>query len=120
MPICNTCHQPFEDYKELAKHIIINKKTHKKGRLWASKFLSKQQLLDKKRANTERIPLTEQDKENKLNTRRDVSGETTTTLAICPKCNREHFYTFPIEYVQSPTAWKRNNSIVKLCSVCES
>ena len=120
MPICHTCQQPFPDYRELALHIIANKATHRIGRRWASKYLTNQRALDKKvtMKGRERSPLTQQDIENKRDTRRELSGKDIISETICPKCKHNTVRSFPIEYAKSPTAWRRDNRLVKLCVGC--
>jgi hypothetical protein len=117
---CNTCHQSFESYKELALHIITNKKTHKKGRLWASKYTMKQRALDMKTTiqNRNHTPLTEQDRENKKDTRRELSGRLINTNTICPACKKTGVHQFEIEYIKDPDTWRMGNNFVRLCPRC--
>jgi len=120
MVICLSCQQTFPDYKELALHIITNKATHRKGRRWANKYLTNQRALDKKvtTQGKERSPLTQQDIENRRDTRRELSGQTKMSETLCPKCKHNGVRSFPIEYAKSPTAWRVGKSLVKLCVGC--
>ena len=120
MPICHSCNKPFPDFKELARHIIANKKTHRKGLFWAQKHLMNQRALDKKATMLAKNhnPLTEEDKENKKDTRRVLSGQLKNANTFCPKCKRAGIYQFPIEYAESPDAWRTGKSLVKLCVNC--
>ena len=120
MPLCLTCKQPFPDYKELALHIVANKKTHKKGRLWANKYLMNQRTLDMKATiqNRNHTPLTEQERESKKDSQRELSGRLINTNTICPHCKKTSVYQFPIEYVKDPYAWRIGSNFVRLCPRC--
>lgn len=121
MPECIACHQFFKDYKELALHITCNRKTHKRGLLWASKFLTNQRNLDRKATmqSRDRLPLTQEDKENRDNNQRELSGHIQTVKTYCPHCKRNGVYQFPVEYISSPEAWRVGSTLVKLCIPCE-
>ena len=119
MPICHSCNKPSPDFKELAKHIIANKRTHRGGLMWARKYLLNQRALDRKVSlKNNRVPLSEQEIENKKDSRRELSGALKNTSSFCPKCKRAGIYQFPIEYTKSPDAWRVGNFLVKLCVNC--
>lgn len=116
--ICNSCQKSFPDYKELAKHIMLNKKGHKQGRVWAAKFLSKINILDRKPLHG-KVELTEEDKENKLSTIRQISGENELVLAMCPKCRKGHRELLPVEFTRSSQAWRTGKALMVMCQDCK-
>lgn len=120
MPICNSCHKSFPDFKELAKHIMANKKGHRYGQVWAARCLTNQRNLDRKVSlqNRGNNPLTQQEKENKQDSHRELSGQTSIAETICPKCKCKGVYSFPIEYIKCPVIWREGNRLVKLCISC--
>jgi ribosomal protein L32 len=120
MPSCHICAQYFDDYELLAHHIIKNKKTHKRSRSWATKYLATKSLSAKAR-NGElkgRTPLTEEQKEAKRNTIRVLSGEMKYIQTICPKCKTQQERKLETEFIKSPYAWRINGMIVRLCEDC--
>lgn len=120
MPKCNTCNQVFDDFGNLAQHII--RKRHRKGRIWAARFLMQQRRLDRKASiatdRTNFTPPTEQDKINKQSTYRQLSGYTEQVYTVCPSCKRLSLYNFPVEFTESPDAWRKEDCLVKLCAGC--
>ncbi len=117
MTICRSCGQSFGDYKELAVHIASSKKGHRKGKLWAAKYLTRVNSLDRKKL-AEHKPLTEADKENKQSTIRELSGEVENVLAVCPHCHKGHREVLPVEFTQNLEAWREKNCVVVLCQSC--
>lgn len=117
---CNSCGETFETYKDLAIHIMSSKKGHRQGKIWASKYLSKQRILDRKVSMQSRnhSPFTEQDRENRREAERVLSGNIANTRTICPKCKSLGIYQFPIEHTESKEAWRIGGSLVKLCIRC--
>lgn len=120
MPICHSCQQPFADFKALALHIASSKKGHRKGKMWAAKYLSNQRALDMKTTmqNRNHTPLTQQEKDNKANAHRELSGKVVNTDTICPHCKRQGISQLPIEYAHSSEAWRAGKCLVKLCISC--
>lgn len=120
MPKCNSCNEIFEDFRDLAKHII--RKRHRKGRIWASRFLMRQRQLDRKASfatdRTNFTPPTAEDRLNKQSTYRQLSGYTENAYTICPRCNRKSLYNFPVEFIESLDAWRKEDCLVKLCAGC--
>jgi hypothetical protein len=116
---CNACHDFFEDYGELAQHIAGQKKGHRKGKIWAAKFLLKVRKLDARKDLKERVPLSEEDKENRRELRVELSGVTKMTNTQCPKCKSPHAEALEIEYVKSPLIWatSRGTPLI-LCARC--
>ena len=60
---CNSCGQPFEGYKELAFHISTSKKGHRKGKIWAAKYIHRNVVNKRDIKDGGRIPLTEEQKQ---------------------------------------------------------
>lgn len=119
MPECNTCHKPFGDFKALAKHILENRFSHGHGVYWAQKFLTNADFLNQKVEKTQsRMPLTEQDKINKEDSQRILSGQEMIVLSICPNCAKSSRTSLPIEHTQSCTSWKINGKIAVNCYTC--
>jgi len=116
---CNTCGDSFETYSELAAHIQSSpKRTHKHGRKWAAKLLLKVSQLDKKTEFENRTKLTEQEKENKQDTHRELSGQRTMVNTKCPQCKRVHAEALEVEYAKSADAWKTGTLFMVLCIGC--
>ncbi len=113
---CHSCQQIFADYGELALHIASSKKGHRKGKKWASNYLMRTRVLDKK--NGYRTPLTEQDRENKRDAQRELSGEIKYVPTVCPQCHQGQRQQLPIEYVESNSAWKIRGEFVVICNNC--
>ena len=118
MVLCHSCNQPFSDYRELAQHIASNKKGHRRGKKWAAKYLLNIRALNKKKDMNGRVALTEADRENKKDTVRELSGETTVVEALCPHCKRKSRQIFPIEFGGSSEAWRDKGCLVVLCQSC--
>ncbi len=114
---CHSCAQSFVDYRELAIHIAASRKGHRKGKIWAAKYLLRTRALDTKKFEGRR-PLTESDKANKASTKRVLSGETKDVLAVCPVCYKRHHEVLPVEYTESSQAWRQGHSLVVMCSSC--
>ena len=122
MPACLSCHSPFADYKELAVHIAGEKKGHRKGKKWASRYLLRVKALDRKVSKQDRdggVPLTEEQQETKSKLFREVSGEVETVLTVCPHCKQGHQETLMIEFSQGVDTWKGRTGLpVVMCSGC--
>ena len=115
---CHSCSEAFEDYKELALHIIASKKH--KGKKWAAKYimingLSPENRFERKQNGS---PLTAEQRVSKEDCRRVLSGENEFVNTICPKCKRGGRPLLPVEYVESPVAWRIKDNLVKLCQNC--
>lgn len=123
MPVlCHSCGHSFPDYTELAKHIINAKKGHRRGKVWASKFLLQVKRLDRKVTNQnrpDRIPLTEEQKEAKKSLMREVSGEFRQVLCVCPRCKLGHVEAVEVEYIESRDAWRsESGKPMIICGGC--
>jgi len=113
---CHSCNATFPDYAALALHISSSRSGHRSGKRWAAKYLHRNVL--KQKTEFQRMPLTENDKENKRSLVRELSGETKSGIVFCPHCKGKHQQTLPIEYADSPTAWRVNNALAILCANC--
>lgn len=120
MPICKTCGKSFIDYSELASHIRKNKKTHRIGQKWATKYIhvSKLSMKAKNGSFEPRQPLTEEQKEARRECIRELSGDMVTVNAICPKCKAKYRMLIEIEYATSKDALKVNDFFIRLCPDC--
>lgn len=119
MQTCRTCNYEAEDFTDLAKHIIARKIDHRKGLKWANAYLLKVNLLNQKKDLPEgRIALTEEQKEARENTQRALCGKLKAVSVTCLNCQSDGRDMLPIEYVDSPFAWKKNNKYVVSCSNC--
>jgi hypothetical protein len=117
MPDCNTCHEFFSDYSDLAKHVLENQSTHPKSSLmWARSFTLKHAIFAKKMP--EHTPYTEQDKINRDNCHRDLSGEMVIATTYCPLCRKSNRQPVEKEHVINPMAWRVNKVLVKSCEYC--
>jgi hypothetical protein len=115
---CRSCDiDGLPDYKALALHIIQNKKTHKKGRLWALRYMSKQQILDRKISMKSKdfAPATEDEVEIRETTRRDLSGRAEYVKTICLQGKHPVQQHLPVEYTESAEAWRIQGLLVVTC-----
>jgi hypothetical protein len=84
----------------------------------------RQKALDKKATMQDRhrgrTALTEDEKQNKEDVHRVLSGEEKRVNTWCPKCKRIGVDSLPIEFVENPTAWRIAGKIVKFCINCGS
>ena len=120
--LCLSCKTVIPgDFKELALHISHEKKGHRKGKIWAARYLTKVKYLDQKVSgqNRERTPMTEEQKETKASLVRELSGEYAAVLTVCPHCKKGHQETIEKEYAESETAWRsESGKPMVLCSRC--
>ena len=122
---CLYCdHTPFDNYKELAKHILENKKTHKnKASLyWAKMYLTDHKRLDRKVSrehnNQERQPVTNEQRVSRNDTRRELSGRTMLVPVRCLRCNKGRREYLPTEHTDNPQALMIDNCFVVNCDGC--
>ena len=116
--LCLSCNEVFADYTELALHIQSSKKGHRKGKKWASNYLLRTRQLDQKQING-RVPLTEEQKENKRNMVRELSGRNENVVTYCPQCKSKTAQPLPVEFTQSREAWRIGKNFAVLCSECK-
>lgn len=116
---CHSCNAVFESYLELALHISASKKGHKHGKVWAARYLIKNNL---KRDLPQRNPMTEEEKEKRAENIKDskiqLSGKFKAVQTYCPSCKSTGFQSLEVEYVRSPLAWRNRDSLVVMCSGC--
>lgn len=117
MEPCHSCGQSFPDFRELALHISGAKKGHRKGKAWASKYLLRSSLTAN-HERRERIPISDEDREAKTNTRMELSGEMSYVRVKCPKCKRVYPRTVEVEYVNSKLALRDNGVLMITCQNC--
>lgn len=120
---CRYCTFKAKDYGELARHIKQSKKGHRWGKKWAASYLTKVRILNQKRDLPQRIPMSPDQKEAyneaKEETHRELSGKTRSETTVCPKCKRPHNEIIPVEYSESPRAWRSPaGMLVILCFQC--
>jgi len=115
---CLSCGQGFEDYHALALHIIASKKGHRKGKKWAAKYLSRHVLNKRKLELNGRVPLTVEQKANKEDSRRVLSGGQRVAETVCLRCHKSSRIVLEEEYVSSPQAWRIQGRLVKMCANC--
>jgi uncharacterized C2H2 Zn-finger protein len=120
IPQCFVCHTTFENFKELAKHVVKYSDTHGRSLKWAAKVLTDVERLNKKQDFQGRLALTDEQKEARKETVRQISGEMITQMCLCPHCNSRFPKKIEIEHVQNPTAWRQNKYLMLLCFSCES
>ena len=119
--ICNSCGEWFDDYTELARHIAGAKTGHKKGKKWAAKYLLRVNQLNSKKEYEDKIPLSEEDKQNRRELMNiQLSGQKKMVNTMCPHCKKAHAEALEVEYANSPFAWKspQGSFIMVLCAGC--
>jgi hypothetical protein len=115
---CLSCGKEFEDYQELALHISSERKGHRKGKKWAAKYIHRHLKNKREYDNNGRVSLTVEQKANKEDTRRGLSGEQRVAETICLSCKRVNRVALESEYVSSPQAWRIQGKLVKMCASC--
>ena len=117
---CRTCGNTFNDYKELAQHIMANRKTHKMGKKWAAKYILINGLSASKRGEkfNGRVALTQEQKDSRNDSKRTLSGDNDYVNAVCPKCSSKHRPLVPAEFAMSEDALKINGLHLIICSAC--
>lgn len=122
IPICRECNAKFKDWKELAQHIIQEKRSHKnrKSRIWASKVLcekkNKQEF--KQVADDPDKEKTELGDENRENRTMQLSGNFRAVLCYCPKCQTPFQTKLEEEYLALDNIWTIKNKPAILCEYC--
>ncbi len=117
--ICHSCQAEFDDYEALAKHISSSKQGHRKGKRWAANYLLKSRALNQKKLFNS-SPLTQEDRENRESTKREISGETEWILTVCPHCKKGHREQLPREFIESSVAWRTSRgTLIVNCSACQ-
>lgn len=122
---CRTCDRDFESWGDLADHInSATDKPHKRdraGKMWAKRYIHRNTINKLKKLGRElpyRTPLTDEQREAKEDTRRELSGETKWVMTICPKCNKGKHRMIETEHVDEPEAWHIKNRLAVTCDGC--
>ena len=115
---CHACDvAPFESPSALALHILSEpRRTHKKGRVWASTVLAK---VKEKRAFKPRQALSDELKETIKNCVRELSGEIKKGMVKCPSCRQSFIAELEIEFIENPISWRDSqNYLLVNCPNC--
>lgn len=118
IPICNVCHKECQSWAELANHIWENRKTHRKGKVWAAHFLADV----KTRPEIKRIPKDPDYKPtafgdmNREIATKELSGKTRRLYTVCPQCKKQGDNDIPVEI--SKNIWNDNGKVFVLCKGC--
>ena len=93
----------------------------KKGKKWAAKYLLRVNQLNSKKEYEDKIPLSEEDKQNRRELMNiQLSGQKKMVNTMCPHCKKAHAEALEVEYANSPFAWKstKGSFIMVLCAGC--
>ncbi len=122
MPDCKTCGKPCDTWPELYSHIMVSAKTHPKWQVkWAREKSMNADFLNQKvsRQNVDgKMPISEQERQNKEDCIRMVSGICKTVLVTCPHCKQKYPRKVEVEHIQNPTAWRKNQLLMISCNSC--
>jgi hypothetical protein len=116
---CFYCNYSAEEPKLIAQHIVGQHPS--KHNKWAAKVLTNVEWLNKKadsQSLKDRVPLTDEEKASKKSTQRQLSGIEKNTFIHCPSCQQTVMLKLPVEYLQSPYAWRSQNKLVVNCLSC--
>ena len=120
MPSCRYCHTNFPDWHELALHVQTAGKSHRGSKKWAASVLTNVNNLNQKRDLPQRVPLTEEQKEARKDSKAELSGDIMRVLTQCPKCNKVDYQDLPVEFARSPRAWRASNgTLFVTCLRCK-
>ena len=121
---CKTCgYDKSTTYPELLKHILDNKQIHPLWQVkWAMKKSCNAEFLNQKLSRREQFkggkaPLTEREQENKIDAYRELSGQSDRVITTCT-CGKRHMEDLPLEFIESPFAWRENRVLVVSCESC--
>lgn len=76
--------------------------------------------LNQKKDLPQRLPLTEQQKENKKEMAREVSGQYREVIAICPGCKGQYKTSIELEHFENKEAWLIKGKPIIYCERCRS
>lgn len=122
--ICRICGKKCEDWDDLARHIDklakLKDGKHKRTR-WVKFRLHKkaEQLMNRpEKKEFYNTALTEDQKQSKEDSRRELSGKTEYVPIRCPKCKTGRKQFVEVEHIENPQAWQENNCYMILCDGC--
>ncbi len=120
MPECFTCHRTdFKDYGAVADHVIAESSTHGASLKWAMNYRLKHVLFKSSDENKDRIPLNEQEQQNKIDAQRLLSGNSEVVTVRCPICATNYRQRVETEYIESSTAWRSKSlTLMITCDSC--
>jgi hypothetical protein len=114
---CFYCNYSAEEPKDLASHIQLEHSN--KRNKWAAKVLTNVEWLNRKvDKQQDRMPLTEEEREAKRSTHRELSGIEKNIQTYCVSCQSVAVQKLPVEFIRSPYAWRINNKPIVLCNSC--
>ena len=114
MPNCFKCKTSHETHVELAQHILGRTKHSRKSVQWAQRMI----LMEKKKPD--RVALTDEQKQARQDTHIELSGESRIIEAVCLRGKHASTVSLPVEYANSPDAWKIHGSHIINCGVCRN
>ncbi len=130
-PNCWVCHRTdFQNWDEVYQHMIDKFKMandpHSKSRsakLWTKKYrhrnaINKLKKIGKKNDFEGRVTLTNEQREAKEDTRRELSGKMVVVPVRCPRCKAGSRQFLEAEHVNAPHALVIDNCFVKFCEGC--
>lgn len=122
MPDCNDCHEPFEDWVELAQHLVSQRKTHKrKSVVWALTFLAKKDNVQEFKPRLPEQEHTVFGDEQREKYIREISGKTRKVRAVCPDCRKVDELELSVEYIRDREAWRNSNgTYITMCEKCRN
>ncbi|MDD4987141.1 MAG: hypothetical protein PHQ43_15495 [Dehalococcoidales bacterium] len=116
MPNCRACGKVCSDWHELALHIATSKKGHWAGKKWAAKILMVNTLSPETRREKREAPVGPRPDWSQAVYQ--LSGNEKRVKTICPKCKRLNEQVLPVEFAESPVAWRAGKAMVIFCRLC--
>lgn len=113
---CISCGNVFDDYSELASHIISTKKGHRKGRKWAAQYVHRNLLNKRDNKFKDGKPAPPKTKPSEISLQ--LSGNQRCVNTVCPKCHSLGQEVLEAEYANSPNVWRLDDRIVVVCIRC--
>ena len=107
----------FENWEELAHHIVENKKTHPRSSLiFAYHVLSE---VDDKKEFKPRSPMSEETRQILKDCVRELSGNMEMARTVCPNCKKVTEQRIEVEYLQDRSWRNSNGTLVVNCLSCK-
>lgn len=120
-PYCYDCKINLPSWDILVEHIWKDRGSHSERSVkFAQDYKLRHAIFKPADKNDNRMPLDEQEKQNKIDAQRMLSGITKSTSTVCPHCYKPHFEIIPIEHIQSPSAWRKGKTLMITCDNCSS